>query len=342
MTKTLTGHQVQEILQSYRDRNPVADYADASERFFELPPPLGHGYWHEIELRPGLQLVLSDVTKRQNQIHEIQQHAQNMPLTANFYLAGKCRVCNTGLGDVKEEMAGRHYLYCLPGTAETEEYPAHQRLHQLIIRMAPEVFLQLSHSRVAEPPSDLQSVVEAPKFVRLHLSRMTPPTMQRVIRQIFQCPYRGITRQFYLESKVLELMAFQIEALLTTPQATFTPELPRQDVDRIYQARDILLRNIARPPSLLELARQVQINDRKLKQGFRQVFGTTVFGYLHRYRMEQAQQLLLAGDLSVQEVAQYVGYASRSSFVAAFKKKFKMAPSQTRTRNVLHQGNFDG
>ena len=39
------------------------------------------------------------------------------------------------------------------------------------------------------------------------------------------------------------------------------------------------------PPSLVELARKVGINDYKLKVGFREVFGTTVYKYLHTHRM---------------------------------------------------------
>ncbi len=53
-----------------------------------------------------------------------------------------------------------------------------------------------------------------------------------------------------------------------------------------------MLRNISNPPSLIELARQVGINECTLKRGFRQIFGNTMFGYLHDYRMEQARQLL--------------------------------------------------
>ena len=73
-------------------------------------------------------------------------------------------------------------------------------------------------------------------------------------------------------------------------------------VCRIHQAKDILIRQIDNPPSLLSLARQVGINDFKLKQGFRQVFGTTVFGYLHSHRMERAAQLLQGNHIWSQEI----------------------------------------
>jgi AraC-like DNA-binding protein len=151
------------------------------------------------------------------------------------------------------------------------------------------------------------------------------PAQQHVLTQIFQCGYQGITRQIYLEAKVLELLALHFDQMLTPPNIQ---PLAASDLDRVHYARDILIRDMANPPSLAELARQVQLNERKLKEGFRQAFNTTVFGYLQQHRLQQARQLLQAGSATVQETASYVGYASRSSFVAAFKKQFGIPPSR--------------
>nr|WP_235926987.1 helix-turn-helix transcriptional regulator [Gloeocapsopsis dulcis] len=84
------------------------------------------------------------------------------------------------------------------------------------------------------------------------------------------------------------------------------------------------------PPALLDLAKLVGLNDFKLKQGFRHLFGTTVFGYLQTCRMEQAQQLLSDRSLSIAEIAQRVGYASASQFCHAFKRYAGMKPSDYR------------
>jgi AraC-like DNA-binding protein len=75
------------------------------------------------------------------------------------------------------------------------------------------------------------------------------------------------------------------------------------------------------------IALLVGINDCKLKAGFRQVFGTTVFGYLHNCRMERSRQLLEAGEMTVTEAAQAVGFVSRGHFAAAFKRRFGVNPS---------------
>ena len=82
------------------------------------------------------------------------------------------------------------------------------------------------------------------------------------------------------------------------------------------------------PPSALELAQLVGVSDRTLRYGFRELFGTTVFGYLTSKRMEQAQQLLRSGKLTVAEVANLVGYAHQGHFAVAFKRKFGITPTE--------------
>lgn len=147
----------------------------------------------------------------------------------------------------------------------------------------------------------------------------------------------------YLESKALELASLVLEQeseIQMSGCATsrkdalanyklgdrYIQPLNPRTLEQIHYARTLLLRNLHSPPSLVDLARQANLNEYNLKRGFRQVFGTTVFGYLHDYRLEQARQLLETGNMNVVKVAQTVGFASRSYFATAFKKKFGLNP----------------
>ncbi|MEM8614656.1 MAG: AraC family transcriptional regulator [Cyanobacteria bacterium P01_H01_bin.105] len=151
------------------------------------------------------------------------------------------------------------------------------------------------------------------------------PAMTIALQQILQCPYQGITKQLYLESKALELITLKLHQL-SEDRPPASTSLKLDDIDRIHLARDILIRNLDDPPSLLFLAKQAGINSFKLKQGFREIFNTTVFGYLHAYRMEEARRLLQLGEINVTQVAQAVGYTHPGKFAAAFKKKFGITP----------------
>ncbi|NJN57198.1 MAG: helix-turn-helix transcriptional regulator [Leptolyngbyaceae cyanobacterium SL_5_9] len=152
--------------------------------------------------------------------------------------------------------------------------------------------------------------------------------MQMSIQQVLHCPFQGLTQRMYLESKVWDLMALQLAQMLDSDcYKQGSKRLKPEDVGRIYYAKEVLSSRLCQPPSLMELARIVGINDCKLKAGFRQVFGTTVFGYLHDCRMERSRQLLEAGEMSVAEAAQAVGFVSRGHFAAAFRRRFGVNPS---------------
>ncbi|GAB4049906.1 helix-turn-helix transcriptional regulator [Spirosoma litoris] len=80
--------------------------------------------------------------------------------------------------------------------------------------------------------------------------------------------------------------------------------------------------------SLLQLARFVGLNDYKLKKGFREVVGHTVFGYFNDLRMPYAHQLVCDSSFTIGDVATKLGYSETHHFSSAFKRKFGYLPSQ--------------
>jgi len=151
--------------------------------------------------------------------------------------------------------------------------------------------------------------------------------MQIALHQILHCPYQGSIKRLYLESKTLELVALALEPILSDyRKQNYLPTLGPLDVEKIHQAREILEKQLDEPLSIKALAEQVECNEYKLKQGFRQLFGTTVFGYFHHYRMEYAQLLLTQRKTTITEVAWAVGYQSLSAFSTAFRKQFGVSP----------------
>ena len=169
-----------------------------------------------------------------------------------------------------------------------------------------------------------------------HLGRtepfvMLPPetgasTTQRIlIQQIVQCPYTGALKKTFLEARVTDL--------LLEPQVELGRRMPRlsgPERDLFYRIRDFLDQHYAAPPSLLKLAHLFGTNDYKLKKGFRQLFGTTVFGYIAEQRLRAAEQLLTLTERPIQEVAESVGFTNPAHFTTAFRRKFGLTPSQIR------------
>ncbi|MEO2072381.1 MAG: AraC family transcriptional regulator [Zunongwangia sp.] len=148
--------------------------------------------------------------------------------------------------------------------------------------------------------------------------------MYEIIDGIMNCQRQGIFKKMYLEAKVIELLLLQLEQF--SEQDNCPTSLKKKDIDKMYEVRDFMLNNISDTSSLLELAHRVGTNDFTLKKGFKEVFGTTVFGFWKEAKMEQARQLIAQQGKSVQEVAEALGYSNARHFSTAFKKTYGISP----------------
>ncbi len=333
MMKYLTAAESEALYQECLEKGKIISYSEDFETFIKIQAEqeLGVGYDRKIQLRPGLEIKISNRKVKHTIAREIQHHA-SMPLTLAFQLAGTYRVWTEGIrDDYYYEKSGENYLFFLPGTKEIEEIPTGEDLQRVTIRVKPDIFRNFSSSQLDLMPTELKALISnnSQQIFYRKVGAITP-TMQQALMQILSCPYQGIARQIYLESKVLELISLQLIQLIQSQSEIISSSssgyLQPDDIERIHQAKSILEANLENPPSLMELAREVQLNDYKLKRGFKEVFGTTTFGYLQKIRMERGKNLLAERMLTVGGVAQTVGYKSPSRFCDAFKKHFGITP----------------
>jgi AraC family transcriptional regulator, transcriptional activator of the genes for pyochelin and ferripyochelin receptors len=150
--------------------------------------------------------------------------------------------------------------------------------------------------------------------------------MLKTIDSIINCRYKEGLKKMFLHSKCLELLVMQAD--IYNKSILAEPGIIRSDYDkeRILYAREYILEHISCPPGLNELSRLAGINEFKLKKGFKEMFGNTVFGYLSDVRMEIAKTELLDNKKTAIEIASELGYSSVQHFSNAFKKKFGISP----------------
>ncbi|ODS86434.1 MAG: AraC family transcriptional regulator [Cytophagaceae bacterium SCN 52-12] len=158
--------------------------------------------------------------------------------------------------------------------------------------------------------------------------RLISLRMYELIREIMHCNRKGIFKRMFLEARVIELLLLQLEQMDEAPHPAVS--LRKPDIDKLYAVRDYLLAHLDTTCSLTDLAHRVGTNEFALKKGFRELFGTTVFGFWHDAKMEQARKLLAEEDRSVSEVSDLVGYQNPRHFSSAFRKKFGVLPSRMR------------
>jgi AraC-like DNA-binding protein len=88
----------------------------------------------------------------------------------------------------------------------------------------------------------------------------------------------------------------------------------------------------ARPWTIASLANEVGLSRSVLAERFRHYLSDTPMGYLTRWRLHLAAQVLTATSKSVAEVAGEVGYESEPSFNRAFKREFGVPPARFRSQ----------
>ena len=154
------------------------------------------------------------------------------------------------------------------------------------------------------------------------------PSMAIVLNQMFHYNLNPSIKNLYYKGKGYELLSLFFNRN-EDPNAEQCPFLiDEENVLKIKKAKEIIIANMAEPPGLQELADQIGLNLKKLKMGFKQIYGDTVYGFLFDYKMNYARQLLDSGSYNVNEVGLKIGYSTGSHFIAAFKKKFATTPKK--------------
>ncbi|MBU2905013.1 MULTISPECIES: AraC family transcriptional regulator [Arenibacter] len=154
------------------------------------------------------------------------------------------------------------------------------------------------------------------------------PAIAVVLSQVMNYNLHRSIKELYIKGKVYELISlyFNKSEDADVEQCPFLVD--EDNVKRIRNAKEIIISRMAEPPSLQELSEEIGLSLKKLKEGFKQIYGDSVYSFLFDYKMEYARKMLESGKHNVNEVGLKVGYSTSSHFIAAFKKKYSTTPKK--------------
>lgn len=252
----------------------------------------------------------------------------------NFNLQGSTTYYSNKLGKVFVRFSpGQHNLMLIPeGEIQVQCTPGeHSEIFSL--SLCADFFFSLL------PPSQQLSQhfgegirCRLPAFMSMRNLPVTGP-MEHILFEMIQCTYTGFHKSLFIKAKAVELLLLQMEQYEYLPLSSFLSSLSSEHAKQMHLVKKLLDENLDQQWSLKDLARQVGSNEFNLKKYFKEVFGETVFGYLHQKRMETAKDELCLPGSSVNEVAQRMGYKHPTHFTAAFKKHYGILPSKLSKRN---------
>lgn len=128
----------------------------------------------------------------------------------------------------------------------------------------------------------------------------------------------------------LQAAVHRAKGILDRRSAPQAPAVTGRHRELIGAVVDYVDRNYARSIRLSDIARELFIRPDYLSVLFKKSMGQTFGEYLAQRRMNVAAALLRERFLSVEEVADRVGYSDAANFTKSFKKHFGITPARYR------------
>lgn len=293
---------------------------DSEQQIF-LPPAMGRGMIRRMQIKKGLEIVISDLELAKNMNLKIKDTCGIFEL--NYCLSGEA-ICGWGDRHIHVKRQTGNICYLEHAQVHIERQSG-VRNYALEIRMQPQVFCDYFPS--------LQDRKVLENILRCHHKRIETyhmsPAIQKCVYELVGCSHQGSAKRIYLHGKVLELLSMFIQEHVNGSESEHSNLcLSKSDIFKLHEARKFVLEHLDNPFSIKELSRHVGINQTKLKNGFRKLFGTTIFGLIRSQRMDKAIRLMKIDRMNVSETASVLGYSNMSNFSAAFRKKFGCNPSE--------------
>ncbi|MFC5044754.1 helix-turn-helix transcriptional regulator [Aquimarina hainanensis] len=196
------------------------------------------------------------------------------------------------------------------------------------VNFTPDSFVQIAQHGNDALKRLVENVIDKKNAVLSDEWRPNSFKIHQVINEILHCRFGGELKKLFLLSKSIELLVLQAALYEAKTSNTFIKT--NTDKRKLFEAKEILTDQLGEPPTIYQLSKLVALNEYKLKKGFKELFGTTIFGYIHHNRMCIAQRLLLDTQKSAKEIAYEIGYSSPQHFSKAFKKEFGKTPDSIR------------
>jgi len=285
-----------------------------------LPESLGDGYIQEIQLRQGLSMCMHRyVLQEEFSLRRLESAGPSNMLTLKF----DCRkvVLETGQQDTHLFAPGCEAELGTGNFFTGIFFPAQQEIYFLVINVARELLAEMLHLS-GEEAALRNRILTNPSFV---MNVLMPVEMESALKDLSNI---SLGSPFYLlryQAKALELI-YLLFARITESVDHSGVIVNRNDADKLYQVRSIILKDLSVAPQLTDLSKQISMSPTKMKTLFRQIFGDSIYNYFQRARMNEAAKLLR--DQSVSETGYMLGFTNMSHFSRLFEKYFNTKPKK--------------
>lgn len=293
---------------------------NSGEAIYSLPEDVGKGYLKRLAIDEETEISLYDFIFREGITME--ETALDESFRLSFCLAEAFEWYSEGN---KRPFYMRKNESCIFSSGfmhSTGIYNANLKYHGLAISLHPD-----KYKSILKCFNSANAITDMKRNSNIFRTYKITRYVKEIIQQIISCSYSGILKSMFFEGKVLELIAVYInEVISEKDKGTGTVRLTSQDLRGLHLVKELLDNNFVEPMTISNLAKCAYVNEYKLKVGFKEIYGQSVYSYVIDKRMDAAKQLFEQKDMKIKDVASRVGYTNISHFIEAFRKKFGITP----------------
>ncbi|CAA0157116.1 helix-turn-helix domain-containing protein [Tenacibaculum maritimum] len=276
----------------------------------------------EVSLEPGF-----FVLKFQNNTDTIEHYNRDIDssyIQLHYCVKGNCKF-NFNNNNYSLNVLDRHSIFLYN---PQQKLPINLEILPKTSLVSILISIEKFHALFSKEAAYIPFLSEDNKNKKYYDDTEISPNVLIVLQQILTAKNHSSIRNLYIKGKTYELLSLHFDSGENTSDEYCPFLVDEQNVLKIRKAKDIIISRMAEPPSLQELASEIGLSLKKLKEGFKQIYGDTVYSFLFDYKMEHARKLLESNQHNVNEVGLQVGYSTASHFITAFKKKFGTTPKQ--------------
>lgn len=308
------------------------DFAEHVYGHYQKPSTAPHeklgGVRFGAQALPFMQTVELDWQLPNNDVVLTDDGGGNGAINISFQVRGDMFTRFAGVHHPLNMKAGSHNLVYLTERGDTHVMTANQHLSVFQLTVDTVYFSQCLQPGNVWSDAVLHKINCRRPFAASEQSPVITPRMGHLIQCLQTDKRQGPVKTLLTQSRVLELLALQLEQLSADKKETNV--LNEDDLQRLHVLKAYIDVHFLDELSLTGLSRSACLNEFKLKKGFKSAFGETVFGYVRRLRMEYAAKLLHDTRQTVDEVADALGYEHAHHFTKAFKAYSGFTPTAYR------------
>ncbi|HIP28472.1 MAG TPA: AraC family transcriptional regulator [Sulfurovum sp.] len=277
-------------------------------------------YLARVDISNGIVFLESKLFNKSKQVH-----LKNLDRMVMIMMVKEGSLSiNDHIGDRKDIVKeGEISIYCSSRQDMTLTIDQTKRSDIFILFIADFFLKRYLSSQQNEPIDFLYSKIQKEISLEHIHTQPTDALSLYTVEKILNVSEDDCMQSIRAEHRVIEFIIHRFSLLDILVEGISSEEL-----ELASRARAVLLQDFIDPPTVQTLSHLCATNESKLKKVFKKVYQTTLYGYVQKLRLDEANVLLREENLTIGEIAKRVGYKHQGHFSKLFFATYGVYPKE--------------